>query len=124
MSEGWRDKNKWLTVAQKYKHYSRVFEKGLTKEEAALRFTGLGLPVGPTSASHVGHQYPEVLKEPEWIDNFFEADPVEVNAGQEKQVTMEGYRVTPVRSFAKNRPLQRIGKHGKHFGRITHASRG
>ena len=60
-----------------------------------------GLPLAPTAASPVSFQYPEVLKEPEWINQFSEGDVAEVNTGQGKKISCEEYRVRLVRSFAR-----------------------
>ena len=49
----WRDKAKWLKVAQQYKHYSEVFKEGQNEKQAALLFLQLGIPLAPTIVSPV-----------------------------------------------------------------------
>ena len=99
--KGWRDKAKWLFIAQQHKYYKKVFNPGLSKEEAALCFLELGMAFAPTVGSPVCYQYGAALKEPGWVNKFFKADVAEMEAEHGEKMTVEEYRTRLVRGFAR-----------------------
>ena len=74
------------------KYYNEVFNSGLSKEKAALRFLELGMALAPTVGSPVCYQYGAVLTEPGWINEFFKADVAEMEAEHGEKMTVEEYR--------------------------------
>ena len=103
---GWRDKSKWLHIAQQHRYYEEVSKPGLSRKRAALRFLELGIALAPTVGSPVCYQYGAVLTEPKCINGFFKADVMELETEHGEQVTVEEYRTRLVRAFARTPSTQ------------------
>ena len=88
-------------MAQRYSYYHKVFGPGPSKKQTTLSFLEFGIPLAPAIGSPLCYQCEEALKDPEWVNEFFEADVAEMRELHGEEMIVEEYRGRLVRSFAK-----------------------